>query len=62
MEKSDIMAKDVYIGFRTTAEIRKTLQEMANEGFRTLSQQCEMVVIQWLKQHDQLPDKPKKKS
>jgi hypothetical protein len=30
------MAKDVYIGFRTTAEIRKTLQEMANEGFRTL--------------------------
>jgi hypothetical protein len=55
------MAKDVYIGFRTTAEIRKTLQEMANEGFRTLSQQCEMVVIQWLKQHDQLPDKPKKK-
>ena len=62
MEKSEIMAKDVYIGFRTTAEIRETLQEMANEGFRTLSQQCEMVVIQWLKQHGQLPDKPKKKS
>ena len=59
MEKSKIMAKDVYIGFRTTAEIRETLQEMADEGFRTLSQQCEMIVIQWLKQHGQLPDKPK---
>ena len=62
MEKSKIMAKDVYIGFRTTAEIRETLQEMADEGFRTLSQQCEMIVIQWLKQHGQLPDKPKNRT
>ncbi len=61
MKQNDAMAKDEYIGFRTTANIKQILQELADQGYRTLSQQCEMAIIEWLKQHGQLPDKPKKK-
>lgn len=43
------MAKNEYIGFRTSAEIKQVLQKLADEGYRTLSQQCEMAIIEWLK-------------
>ena len=43
------MAKDVYISFRTSNEIREVLKKLAEEGYRTLSQQCEMAIIEWLK-------------
>lgn len=45
------MAKSEYIGFRTSKEIRQILQELAKQGYRTLSQQCEMAIIEWLKEH-----------
>jgi hypothetical protein len=62
---NQIMAKKVYIGLRTTEEIRAILEKLAKEGYRTLSQQCEMILIEWLKEHDYLKrqikklDKPK---
>lgn len=49
MKKNTIMAKDEYIGFRTTTEIKEILQKLGDEGYRTLSQQCEMIIIEWLK-------------
>ena len=60
MCKRFYMAKSEYIGFRTTKEIRKTLQELADQGYRTLSQQCEMAIIEWLKANGYLKKKPKK--
>ena len=45
------MAKNEYIGFRTTAETKQLLQELAEKGYRTVSQQCEMIVIEWLKEN-----------
>jgi hypothetical protein len=50
MEKR-VMAKDEYIGFRTAVEIKQILQKLADEGYRTLSQECEMIIIEWLKKH-----------
>ena len=57
MEKIKVeMAKDIYISFRTSGEIREILQQLAKEGYRTLSQQCEMIIIEWLKAHDHLKE------
>ena len=57
--KKEIMAKNEYIGFRTSKEIKQILQELADEGYRTLSQQCDMAVIEWLKEHGYLKGKQK---
>ena len=54
------MAKDAYIGVRTTKEVRKILERLAEEGYRTLSQQCEMVLIEWLKEQGYYVRKPTK--
>jgi len=51
------MAKNEYIGFRTSKEVKQTLQKLAEEGYRTLSQQCEMVIIEWLKEQGYLTGK-----
>jgi hypothetical protein len=56
MEDRDVMTKDEYIGFRTTDEIKSVLQKLAEDGYRTLSQQCEMIIKQWLRQHGYLKD------
>ncbi len=56
--KKESMAKDEYIGFRTSSEIKQILQKLADEGYRTLSQECEMLIIEWLKEHGLI--KPKK--
>jgi ribosomal protein S8 len=58
--KKTTMAKNEYIGFRTSKEIKQILQELADQGYRTLSQQCEMAIIEWLKKHGYLKEKPKK--
>jgi len=55
------MATKVNIGVRTSAEIREILEKLAEEGFRSLSQQCEMILIKWLREHGHLPSKPEKK-
>ena len=52
--KKETMAKDEYIGFRTSPEIKQLLQKLADEGYRTLSQQCEMIIIEWLKERGHL--------
>ena len=54
------MAKDEYIGFRTTSEIKAILQKLADEGYRTLSQQCEMIIMERLKEDGYVETKPKK--
>jgi hypothetical protein len=54
------MAKDEYIGFRTESKIKETLQNLADDGYRTLSQQCEMIIIEWLKAHGHIKDKLRK--
>ena len=57
--KKRVMAKDAYIGIRTTSEVRKLLEKHAKEGYRTLSQQCEMVLIEYLKSEGHLKKKKK---
>jgi hypothetical protein len=54
------MAKDKHIGFRTSDEIKQILDQLADKGYRTISQQCEMIIIEWLKEHGYLKEKPKK--
>ena len=51
------MGKSEHIGFRTSDEIRDILQNLADEGFRSLSQQCEMIIIKWLEEHGYLKEK-----
>ena len=50
------MAKPVNIGFRTTPEIKEILEKLAKEGYRTVSQQVEMIVREWLKEHGHLDE------
>jgi hypothetical protein len=59
--KNDGMAREEYIGIRTSTEIKNILQEIARKDYRTLSQQCEMILIQWLKDHGHMPESPEKK-
>ncbi|HQL89115.1 MAG TPA: hypothetical protein PLQ15_00810 [Syntrophales bacterium] len=65
--KKNHMAKDEYIGFRTSQEIKQILQKLADEEYRTLSQQCEMAIIEWLvergyfEKKDKVTEKYKKK-
>jgi hypothetical protein len=54
------MAKGEHIGFRTTSEIKEILQSLADEGYRTLSQQCEMIITEWLKEHGHIKNKSPK--
>jgi hypothetical protein len=50
------MPKDGYIAFRTTRDVKEALQEEAEKDFRTLSQQCEMIVIEWLRLKEEEDD------
>jgi len=56
MEKIASMAK--YLIDRTTKEVRQILERLAEEGYRTLSQQCEMILVEWLKEHGHIKKKP----
>ena len=58
--KIAVMAKTEYIGLRTTKEIRDILQKLAKDGYRTLSQQAEMAIIEWLKEHGHIKEDSKK--
>ena len=57
MEKITSMAKDAYLGVRTTKEVRQILERLAEEGYRTLSQQCEMIIVEWLKEQGYIKKK-----
>jgi hypothetical protein len=48
------MAKTEYIGIRTTPEIKKIIKKLAEEGFRTISQQVDMILIEWLRENSHL--------
>jgi len=54
MKKTNFMGKDEHIGIRTSTEVKHILEKLAKEGYRTLSQQCEMILIKWLKEHGHL--------
>ena len=43
------MGKETYISFRTSLRMREVLENLAKKGYRTLSQQVEMAVVEWLK-------------
>jgi hypothetical protein len=51
MRQNASMAKPVNMVFRTTPEIKEVLEKLAREGYKTVSQQVEMIVREWLKEH-----------
>ena len=59
MRHNASMAKPVNIGFRTTPEIKQILEKLAKVGYRTVSQQVEMIVREWLKAHGHLKEDSK---
>jgi hypothetical protein len=42
-------SKETYISFRTSPRTRELLEKLARQGYRSLSQQVEMAVVEWLK-------------
>jgi hypothetical protein len=54
------MAKEEYIAFRTSAQVKQILEDVAKKDYRSLSQQCEMIIVQWLKEHNHIKDDSKK--
>lgn len=59
MRKVSDMAKEEYISFRTSTEVRQVLEKLAKKGYRTLSQQVEMAVVEWLKSQGHLKENKK---
>ncbi len=59
MGQNGAMAKPVQIGFRTTPEIKEILEKLAKEGYRTVSQEVEMIVRECLKKHGHLKKESK---
>ena len=49
IDKTETM-KPASITFKTTPEIKEALERLAAEGFRSLSQQIEMVVVKYLEE------------
>jgi len=54
------MPKEDFIALRTRPEIKKLLTDIAKQEYRSLSQQCEMILIEWLKKHNHLKKYEKK--
>jgi hypothetical protein len=54
------LMKPESITFKTTPEIKKVLEKLADEGFRSLSAQCEMIIIKYLQEQGIELKKPKK--
>jgi hypothetical protein len=44
--------KDASITFKTTTPIKQTLERLAQEGYRSLSAQVEMMILNYLKDHN----------
>ena len=49
IDKAETM-KPASITFKTTPEIKEALKKLAEEGFRSLSQQIEMIVVKHLEE------------
>ena len=52
--------KPASITFKTSPEIKKALENLAEEGFRSLSAQIEMIVVKFLEEQGREYKKPKK--
>ena len=50
------MSKEESITIRTRSEIKEILQKLAKQGYRTLSQQCEMILLEWLRKNGHLKE------
>ena len=44
------MMKPESITFKTSIKIKQALEKRAKEGFRSLSAQCEMIIVKYLKE------------
>jgi hypothetical protein len=49
IDKSETM-KPASITFKTAPKIKKALEKLAEDGFRSLSQQIEMIVVKYLEE------------
>ena len=53
------------ITFKTSPRVKEALEVLAKEGFRSLSQQVEMIIVKHLEEHDidwrEIPEKESKK-
>jgi len=54
------LMKPSSITFKTSPEIKKALEKLAEEGFRSLSAQIEMIVVKFLEKQGIAYKKPKK--
>ena len=45
-----IAMKQSSITFKTTSELKESLEKLAKEGFRSLSAQVEMIIIKYLEE------------
>jgi hypothetical protein len=52
--------KPASITFKTTPEIKKALEKLAEEGFRSLSAQIEMIVVKYLEEQGIKVKRPSK--
>ena len=55
------MPKTEYIGIRLAADVKKALKKAAEAEYRTVSGQCEMIIVEYLKQKGWLPVNKKSK-
>ncbi len=53
------LMKPANLSFKTTPEIKDVLEKLAEEGFRSLSAQIEMIVIKYLEEQGIEVRKPK---
>ena len=52
--------KPASITFKTTPEIKKALEKLAEDGFRSLSAQIEMIVVKFLEEQGIKVKRPSK--
>ena len=58
-EYNELDMKEASITFKTSPEIKKILERLAEDEFRSLSAQTEMIVVKYLKEQGHLKDKKK---
>ncbi len=51
--------KPASITFKTSEENKHILEKLAQENFRSLSQQCEMIIVKWMQAEGLLKKKKK---
>jgi hypothetical protein len=57
------MRKDALLSFKTTQDVKTTLEQLAREGDRSVSMQLNKIIREWLEAHSSPPlpaSKPQK--